>query len=118
MIRRPPRSPLFPYTTLSRSRPADLAQLGAEAFARPGLVPARLELVERRDQRLGNEAPAVLAIGQLHSGPLPAPAEPALPLLRASAEPTPRVPLPAPAEPPLPLLRRYVEPTPRVPLPR
>src|SRR5205085_7429694 len=94
-------------------RAAELVQLGAEGFVRPGLVPARLELVERRDQRLGDEAAAVLAVGQLQSGPLPAPAEPALPLLRGSVEPTPRVPLPAPAKPALPLLRGSVEPTPR-----
>src|SRR3712207_7160685 len=32
MIRRPPRSTLFPYTTLFRSLQAELDELGAEAF--------------------------------------------------------------------------------------
>src|SRR2546429_5750255 len=37
MIRRPPRSTLFPYTTLFRSSPADLHALGALARRRmPG----------------------------------------------------------------------------------
>src|SRR6266516_6500458 len=32
MIRRPPRSTLFPYTTLFRSRPALLAQVSGKGF--------------------------------------------------------------------------------------
>src|SRR3712207_8464421 len=42
MIRRPPRSPLFPYTTLFRSHQADMAQphLGGEALE-PGPVQRR-----------------------------------------------------------------------------
>src|SRR2546430_12208280 len=35
MIRRPPRSTLFPYTTLFRSRYAPVGQLGGAADARP-----------------------------------------------------------------------------------
>src|SRR2546422_4153821 len=34
MIRRPPRSTLFPYTTLFRSRAADLARQAAELYQR------------------------------------------------------------------------------------
>src|SRR2546421_8991912 len=34
MIRRPPRSTLFPYTTLFRSIPPELAQQGGDADAR------------------------------------------------------------------------------------
>src|SRR3712207_8789089 len=36
MIRRPPRSTLFPYTTLFRSQPA--SERGAEGVPRPGRV--------------------------------------------------------------------------------
>src|SRR3712207_8835440 len=35
MIRRPPRSTLFPYTTLFRSQRVDLADAGEEAVAEP-----------------------------------------------------------------------------------
>src|SRR5256885_7296189 len=38
MIRRPPRSTLFPYTTLFRSRPADVAALGRPDVVRRGEV--------------------------------------------------------------------------------
>src|SRR5262249_59457839 len=40
MIRRPPRSPLFPYTTLFRS--VDVAAAGHRRGARPARPPARL----------------------------------------------------------------------------
>src|SRR5437588_6744455 len=36
MIRRPPRSTLFPYTTLSRSRPADRRRAAPAATSRQG----------------------------------------------------------------------------------
>src|SRR3712207_7589993 len=49
MIRRPPRSTLFPYTTLFRSRRAGAAQ-------RPG--EARRELVEAAARNLGDEGVA------------------------------------------------------------
>src|SRR3712207_7399276 len=39
MIRRPPRSTLFPYTTLFRSDAAWLAQLGAHGLVRGSFVP-------------------------------------------------------------------------------
>src|SRR2546430_10409557 len=60
MIRRPPRSTLFPYTTLFRSRQP---QLG-EAVGDPPLVGQRQVMrrqegtgqVERRRQRVGGEA--------------------------------------------------------------
>src|SRR3712207_8764718 len=46
MIRRPPRSTLFPYTTLFRSRPDDLAALVvAEAVRRANIDPAQIEEV-------------------------------------------------------------------------
>src|SRR3712207_8780551 len=43
MIRRPPRSTLFPYTTLFRSRPR-----GAPALAAPVQRPGRRDAVEHR----------------------------------------------------------------------
>src|SRR3712207_8471635 len=61
MIRRPPRSTLFPYTTLFRSRPGDTAGnqiLGNRgeiimrqllAFAHAGFVPIRPELAAAPD---------------------------------------------------------------------
>src|SRR3989449_4938867 len=42
MIRRPPRSTLFPYTTLFRSRPAALRFGQSRRNAEPGLRVARL----------------------------------------------------------------------------
>src|SRR2546421_9678497 len=45
MIRRPPRSTLFPYTTLFRSSPAGPAQANAGKLTRSDTVPAR----ERRE---------------------------------------------------------------------
>src|SRR5687768_18229656 len=41
MIRRPPRSTLFPYTTLFRSRRDPRRQRPADGLARPGGVPRR-----------------------------------------------------------------------------
>src|SRR2546427_5795659 len=38
MIRRPPRSTLFPYTTLFRSHEGDLPRLGKVVFVRLGVV--------------------------------------------------------------------------------
>src|SRR3712207_7181808 len=58
MIRRPPRSTLFPYTTLFRSRegPADRAQ---EVLARTvGIVISRIELRDPA-RRLGQAVDAV-----------------------------------------------------------
>src|SRR5688572_31566307 len=45
MIRRPPRSTLFPYTTLFRSL---LGDVGLVAFQRHGLAPQALPLVDHR----------------------------------------------------------------------
>src|SRR3712207_8172119 len=42
MIRRPPRSPLFPYTTLFRSRPRGPARQHEQHAHRAALEPARL----------------------------------------------------------------------------
>src|SRR2546426_6471207 len=49
MIRRPPRSTLFPYTTLFRSRPAALsaiARLGLPVVAIGGITPQRVREVK------------------------------------------------------------------------
>src|SRR2546421_7423770 len=55
MIRRPPRSPLFPYTTLFRSLPGELAAgfTGPRPLVRSHEVPDRARLVRqlRRDER-------------------------------------------------------------------
>src|SRR3712207_8073747 len=48
MIRRPPRSTLFPYTTLFRSRNSQSTHQGIE--------PARLQLPYRRNQTAGQRA--------------------------------------------------------------
>src|SRR3712207_6964627 len=59
MIRRPPRSTLFPYTTLFRSgfrfpghRDHDVGLLGGEVPVQLGLVAEARLLVERDDHRL------------------------------------------------------------------
>src|SRR2546430_16862122 len=61
MIRRPPRSTLFPYTTLFRSVLRPLVQRGELAHE----PPLRWALVDRRDQRqrlvVGRDRPADLA---------------------------------------------------------
>src|SRR3712207_7559832 len=41
MIRRPPRSTLFPYTTLFRSQRSEALQLARSVHAVPGAVPRR-----------------------------------------------------------------------------
>src|SRR5471032_1889713 len=51
MIRRPPRSTLFPYTTLFRSRPERPAIAGAEASASRG---AKLCRKDRKSTRLNS----------------------------------------------------------------
>src|SRR3712207_8628594 len=54
MIRRPPRSTLFPYTTLFRSKPAGKAeQIGAVAGDRLGGRLLTLELSDEIDDVLG-----------------------------------------------------------------
>src|SRR3712207_8536138 len=48
MIRRPPRSTLFPYTTLFRSRPADLVAQARDVGPDAELVAGRAALVRDR----------------------------------------------------------------------
>src|SRR3712207_9418040 len=62
MLRRPPRSTLFPYTTLFRSRPR---------LARPPARPARRPAADRRGRLHG---PAQLLAGLRPRGPPAAPA--------------------------------------------
>src|SRR3712207_7472993 len=57
MIRRPPRSTLFPYTTLFRSR--DRAAVGERAVGAEDALPARAALRGAVD-RVALHAPAVL----------------------------------------------------------
>src|SRR3712207_1483958 len=52
MIRRPPRSTLFPYTTLFRSADPDFAQPGAESF---NDVVARVQRVQERLAEVASE---------------------------------------------------------------
>src|SRR5690348_17916418 len=78
MLRRPPRSTLFPYTTLFRSRPAPAAQVGRHAVRDHdvrGLLPAQLlqladrpldrhlgaggELLDRKSTRLNSSHPSI-----------------------------------------------------------
>src|SRR5256885_5318049 len=76
MIRRPPRSPLFPYPTLFRSPSASAArrELRRHVVLQPG-VEDEQDLVARLDDRvgLGHEAAAVAqhgddqrALGEVH----------------------------------------------------
>src|SRR5437764_8102442 len=51
MIRRPPRSTLFPYTTLFRSHDADLMHLPSEFLARQPMP----KLVDRRSEEHTSE---------------------------------------------------------------
>src|SRR3712207_7506417 len=53
MIRRPPRSTLFPYTTLFRSAGGDVGDLGADLLDDAhGLVAEHVPLVQERSQHL------------------------------------------------------------------
>src|SRR3712207_8975414 len=60
MIRRPPRSTLFPYTTLFRSRAVELAHPPAQLPARPacGVIPdeqqVELLILDRKSTRLNS----------------------------------------------------------------
>src|SRR5256885_2832359 len=59
MIRRPPRSTLFPYTTLFRSPSADREdQASFQLHARLGERPARARVVRRRHQDLPSRTTA------------------------------------------------------------
>src|SRR5258707_11769187 len=50
MIRRPPRSTLFPYTTLFRSGPADLRDRAFAGSARPGARARRVRGRRRSEE--------------------------------------------------------------------
>src|SRR6266513_915509 len=54
MIRRPPRSTLFPYTTLFRSRPVDDQKEVAARSAGPGQPPRSQEGRDRTSTRLNS----------------------------------------------------------------
>src|SRR2546429_3126186 len=54
MIRRPPRSPLFPYTPLSRSSPLDVAQVLVHVRRQSGHFPPLGR--ETHDRREGDDA--------------------------------------------------------------
>src|SRR5437016_8018995 len=57
MIRRPPRSTLFPYTTLFRSRSRNRGQTREDAEAPPGSLHKKIERAERdRGDDLGFHA--------------------------------------------------------------
>src|SRR3712207_7899188 len=64
MIRRPPRSTLFPYTTLFRSRFRDIQPPDP---LEPAQRPAALRAALQRQERDGGRAGA----GRLHAGPVP-----------------------------------------------
>src|SRR2546422_7428252 len=58
MIRRPPRSTLFPYTTLFRSHPHDLPQVGIRADQRRQLLAGeRIQELHPTDRHLGGPGP-------------------------------------------------------------
>src|SRR3712207_8800191 len=71
MIRRPPRSPLFPYTTLFRSRdgPAGGVADGAIAWVAPVeyLVGAALPALGAGAEAAGHERPPLIAQGPARS---------------------------------------------------
>src|SRR2546428_9055620 len=52
MIRRPPRSTLFPYTTLFRSRPNAMAQLSDDCFAFGGALLSVDDALARIEERV------------------------------------------------------------------
>src|SRR5258708_30537987 len=54
MIRRPPRSTLFPYTTLFRSVSDDLFRTGAQVGVKLGHEPIIPDLVDRKSTRLNS----------------------------------------------------------------
>src|SRR2546427_1951330 len=77
MIRRPPRSTLFPYTTLFRSPPVDLVHGehgGSEAARRhekaPAREPARLPVAVRVLQEAEVHLPLLLRLRQWHELPV------------------------------------------------
>src|SRR5256885_6360776 len=74
MIRRPPRSTLFPYTTLFRSELADRLRLAVLAVVRkPAGPPQRLPVVAGVEQRVGGGAAGVLPRSEEHTSELQSP---------------------------------------------
>src|SRR5690242_20826614 len=55
MIRRPPRSTLFPYTTLFRSRKGDLDESLVGALVPKGIVPVTLTISHETNVRFRSE---------------------------------------------------------------
>src|SRR3712207_7369620 len=55
MIRRPPRSTLFPYTTLFRSRPVQRQRLSQVPLHAPGILPPR-RMRHQKEER-GDDPP-------------------------------------------------------------
>src|SRR5258707_2888953 len=101
MIRRPPRSTLFPYTTLFRSKlylPGAAAELGArtdaaaELEARLGLEPPRRYVRDRKSTRLNSSHANISYAGfclkkkNTHRPPTPIPPTLQLPALLATAD--------------------------------
>src|SRR5260370_17604379 len=71
MIRRPPRSPLFPYTTLFRSRRNRSQRVAAPRARHHGgarLCPARDTRAAREDRRARSPAPVAPSRGIGHVG--------------------------------------------------
>src|SRR2546430_14618259 len=56
MIRRPPRSTLFPYTTLFRSRRRNSQAAGGGEFERPGLVEGPQQRSEEHTSELQSQS--------------------------------------------------------------
>src|SRR5688572_32122727 len=54
MLRRPPRSTLFPYTTLFRSVDADLGGVEQGQHLRVGHAPGESHIVDRKSTRLNS----------------------------------------------------------------
>src|SRR3989442_15903619 len=100
MIRRPPRSTLFPYTTLFRSR----SLLAPLTKASLGVDPASAGLAIARATRLALSAPRGPVHLDLAAGAAPHPAPAAATPPRPAAPPPPgapalAAPAPAPAAP-------------------
>src|SRR5256884_7946863 len=84
MIRRPPRSTLFPYTTLFRSVPLEERRVAAALFLREDVHPGGERRVGRDAARLG-EHHAALDLRLLHPAQPQADVVPRLPPARQLA---------------------------------
>src|SRR5690349_24068844 len=78
MLRRPPRSTLFPYTTLFRSPPSFRLRVNVLSGARPQVPPAAIQ----RHHRTGNDRPDAAERDRVGAYP------PRLPFQRRSEEHT------------------------------